>query len=146
MKNLKLLKLATLILFSLALVSCSSDDDGGPTGPTVSNDLYGNWNMLEYYEDVQNPVSEVPCEEYLEYKFNSDKTYTKKQFSGEDTNNCNEALTIQGEWEVIDESNILLTPAASSQSIEEFNFQLRNNGEELRVFRSNGITEEYRRP
>jgi len=147
MKTLHKLNLVLILLLSLVITSCSSDDDGGPTGPTVSSDLYGTWNMLEYYEDIQNPVSDIPCDDYLEYKFNSDKSYTKYAFSGEDSNNCTQALIIEGDWEVIDENNILLSPLSAGQPDEEFNFQLRNNGQELRVFRNDGnIIEEYRRP
>lgn len=145
MNTMKNLKLITITLFSLTILSCSSDDDNGPVGPTVNNNLYGTWNMLEYYEDIESSVDEIPCEEDLEYTFSSNLEFTKVQFSGEDFNNCSVALTSRGIIEIIDENTILLKPSISSQPNEEIRFQLRNNGQELRVFRETR-TEEYRRP
>lgn len=147
MNNMKNLKLVAIALFSLAIFSCSSDDDNVPTGPTVSSNLYATWNMLEYYEqdDIQNPVTEIPCNEDLQYTFNSNKTFTKTEFSGDDINNCQVSVTINGDWEIIDENTILLIPSSSSISEEEINFQLGNNGQELKIFRGSTV-EEYRRP
>lgn len=146
MKNLKLLHLASLILFSFVFISCSSDDDSGPSGPSVSNDLYGTWNLSYYQEGNEGTVTDFPCSEDLEYKFNSDNTFSKINFSGDDNTNCNEGLIINGDWEIIDETTINLIPSVSSQPDEEISFQLLNNGTELKIFRDGGRVEDYRRP
>ncbi|WP_127845540.1 lipocalin family protein [Psychroflexus aestuariivivens] len=143
MKNFKQLKLTSLVLLvAIFTISCSSDDDGGPSGPTVSNDLYGTWS-LNYYQEDGTLVNQIECEEDIEYRFVSDQTYSKTTFSENENSNCETALIINGDWEIIDEENILLMPSSSTQPEENINFNLINEGEELEIFRSGNRLEVY---
>ena len=139
MKSIKLF--TSLILALIMFAGCSSDDDG-PSGPQVSNDLFGEWTM-QFIDDgtgVEDPL----CSERLYYKFNSDNTYEKKEFSLNAQDNCQEASTINGTWEALSEQSIELTPLSSSSDIEVIEFEFVGNN--LKIIRNSTTEEIYQRP
>ena len=139
MKSIKLY--TSLIVALIMLAGCSSDDDG-PSGPQVSSDLFGEWT-LQFIDDG-NGVEDPTCAEKLYYKFNSDNTYEKKDFSLDAQDNCVEASTVNGTWETITEQSIELTPLSSDSNIETIEFEFVGNN--LKILRNSTTEEIYQRP
>ena len=134
----------TAIILS-SLIGCSSSDDDGPSGPQVSSNLYGEWTLV--FKNVNGQLQgDLSCEERIDYKFNSDKTYSKTRFSTNDQNNCVEAISFTGTWEIITKQSIKLTPNISSVDAETIEFELINSDETLQIFRNTTTTEIYQRP
>lgn len=141
-----LLCVAIVIAATLSFTSCSSDDDnGGPTGPQVSTNLYGNWTMSFRIFNGETEF-DLSCEQQLDYKFNSDKTYTKKEFATNSNDNCVESNVTNGTWEAITENSITLTPYDASETPEIIDFEFVNNDNDLRVERTQNLIEIYERP
>ena len=139
---MKMIKLYTsLIIALIMLAGCSSDDDG-PSGPQVSSDLFGEWTMQ--FIDDGNGVEEPLCSEKLYYKFNSDNTYERKDFSLDPQDNCVEAGSDNGTWETISEQSIELTPLSSDSNIETIEFEFVGNN--LKILRNSTTEEIYQRP
>ena len=142
MKTIKLLSISILaILFT---VSCSSDDDG-PAGPTVSNQVFATWNLAIISE---NGVLEtdIPCDFDLEYTFNSNETYSKTIFTdSNDGNSCDISVEINGNWEVIEDDVLQLTPSSSTFGVETISIELFDDNQSLRIERSSSLTEIYNR-
>ena len=140
MKTIKLLSISILVI--LFTVSCSSDDDG-PSGPTVSNQVFATWNLAIISE---NGVLEtdIPCDSALKYTFNSNKTYSKVTFTdSSDGNSCDESLVISGSWEVVEDDVLQLTPSSSTFEVETISIELFNDNQSLRIERSSTLTEIY---
>ena len=135
-----------LLLFSsILIVGCSGDDDGGgPTGPTISSQIFATWNLGIIIADNQI-VDDFPCEEDLEYTINSNGTYTKREFSTDMNQNCVESTTINGNWEAIEDNVMELTPLSASFNMETLDLGLRNNGDQLQIVRNPNLTELYDR-
>lgn len=137
--------LAVLFLVSALFVGCSSDDDSAPpSGPTISSQIFDTWNLSIIIENNQIEDS-FPCEEDLEYVFNNNGTYTKREFSTDMNQNCVESTSINGNWEAIEDNVILLTPLSASLNQETLELSLRNNGNQLQIVRSSNLTELYDR-
>ena len=142
----KITLFTVLILALISFTACSSDDDGGPTGPTVSNQIYATWNMVFF---IQNGVlnSDVECDSDIEYKFNSNRTYSKTLFSEPSNggNTCDISFTINGSWEIVSDDVIKLTPSSSNFPSETLTLKLFDNNQQLEVKRSLNLTEVYNR-
>ena len=139
MRSLKLY--IGLVVALLTIAGCSSDDDG-PSGPQVSEKLFGEWTMQ--FIDDGNGVDDPLCSERLYYKFNSDNTYEKSDFALNEQDNCVEASTVNGTWEAISEQSIELTPNSSNFSGEVIEFEFVGNN--LKIIRSSTTEEIYQRP
>ena len=131
----------SLIVALIMFAGCSSDDDG-PSGPQVSNDLFGEWTMQ--FIDDGNGVEDPLCSEKLYYKFNSDNSYEKEDFTNNDQDDCIVASTVTGTWSTLSEQSIELTPNSSNFNGEVVEFEFV--GENLKIIRSSGIEEIYERP
>ena len=142
MKTIRLF-LITVVLSSL--VGCSSSDDG-PSGPQVSNDLYGEWT-LDFLILNGEFEGNFECEEKIDYRFNSDNTYSKTEYITGSQGNCSESVSFSGEWEILQEQSIELTPNSPSISGETIDFEITDNeGLRLEISRSSIRTEVYQRP
>lgn len=131
-----------LFIFSL-ITSCSSDDDASiSNGPTVPNAVMDTWNLAIIIQNNQTEDN-FSCEDDLEYTFNNNGTYVKKEFSTDVNNNCVEATIINGNWEAIENNVMRLTPLSSSIEAETFEVSLLNNGNQLQVVRNPNLTELY---
>jgi hypothetical protein len=139
----KIAYLLTLCFLGVTL-SCSSDDDGGggPTGPTISTQVFATWNLGIIIENNQTSDT-FPCEEDIEYKFNNNGTYTKLEFSTDANDNCVVATTINGNWQAVADNEVLLTPLSASFSQETLVLSILNNGNQLQVVRTQNLTELY---
>lgn len=122
--------------------SCSSDDDAGPTGPSISNQVFGTWNLSIIIQNNQIDDN-FPCEEDIEYTFNSNGTYSKRVYSTDANQNCVVATTTNGNWEAIEDNIMQLNPFSASSSSETLDISLRNNGNQLQIIRSSNLTELY---
>jgi len=143
---MRLLKLKAILLLSLiVLTGCSSDDDGGPTGPQVSSDLYGEWTIDLIISNGETNGN-ISCDDKINYKFNSNETYIKNTFATDESDNCIESLNISGSWEIITEQSIMLTPNSSELNSETIDFELISDNEKLQINRSENLTEIYVRP
>jgi len=139
MKTKKYLFISILVL----LCACYNDDDNAePTGPNVSNQIFNTWDLGIILENNQI-IDDFPCEDDLEYTFNSNGTYTKIQFTTDATDNCVEATSINGNWQAIDDNVLLLTPFSSSFNEETLELSLRNSNNQLQIVRSANLTELY---
>lgn len=131
-----------LFIFSL-ITSCSSDDDASiSNGPTVPNAVMDTWNLAIIIQNNQTEDN-FSCEDDLEYTFNNNGTYVKREFSTDVNNNCVEATIINGNWEAIENNVMRLTPLSSSIEAETFEVSLLNNGNQLQVVRNPNLTELY---
>ena len=145
MNTMKSIKLYTsLIVVLIMFAGCSSDDDG-PSGPQVSSNLFGEWT-LDFLIINGELEGDLACEEKIDYKFNSDNTYTKTEFTTDDQDNCVESINFSGNWEVLTEQSIELTPNSSSISGETIEFELINSESTLEITRNSSRTEVYVRP
>jgi hypothetical protein len=142
MKNKNFLFL--LMLTAILVAGCSSDDDGGPTGPTISSQVFATWNLSIIIEDNQF-TDDFPCEEDKEYTFNSNGTYTRRGFSTDANQNCAESSSFNGNWEAIEDNVMRLTPLSTSFSQETLDISFLNNGDQLQIVRSANLTELYNR-
>jgi hypothetical protein len=107
------------VLTTLLNVSCSSDDNGNPTGSS-SDVIVGNWKNTELiYDGTVMPTENDPCED-LFYKFNSNGT---GKLTEEDCEGPSEIIDFL--WEKSDNSFYTLT--------DEF-----GTGGELKITFSNG--------
>ena len=135
----------SLIVALIMFAGCSSDDDG-PSGPQVSNDLFGEWT-LDFLIIDGGFESDFACEEKIDYTFNSDNTYVREDFFTDDQGNCADDVSFTGTWEVLTEQSIELTPNSSSISGETIDFEITNNNEiRLEITRNSSRTEVYVRP
>lgn len=144
MKKISLFSVVILAL--ITFTACSGDDDGGPTGPTISNQIFATWNMVFFIENgVLN--SDVECDSDIEYKFNSNKTYSKTLFSEPSNggNTCDISLVINGSWEIVSDDVLKLTPSSSTFSTETLTLKLFPNNQQLEIKRSLSLTEVYDR-
>ena len=108
MKNnlIKILVLGLTIVFS----SCSSDDDG-PGLSQESRDLVGVWFLDILEIEGGSNVILVPCNEQIEYDFSNNLEYLRRDFAGNDPEDCGEAVsTSRGEWEDIQNNILILNP------------------------------------
>jgi hypothetical protein len=113
-------------MFSL-FFSCSSDDDGVSISQ-ASRDLRGTWELSQIIEN-NTPVSEIPCSQKTEYRFNSGFTYSEDEFAGVDIDNCTIAATFNGSWENIEDDMVLRLQRAGSETAESFVITFRNNAQ-----------------
>ena len=142
MKSIKLY--TSLIVALIMFAGCSSDDDG-PSGPQVSSNLYGEWT-LDFIIVDGDLQGDLACEELTDYKFNSDNTYTKTEFTTNAQDNCVESVNFSGTWDALSEQSIELMPNSSSISGETIEFELINSESTLEITRSASRTEVYVRP
>lgn len=142
MKSIKFY--SAILLAVLTLSACSSSNDG-PSGPQVSNNLYGEWSLsfVIINGDLQGDLA---CEEKIDYKFNSDNTYTKTEFTTDTQDNCIESISYSGNWEALTEQSLDLMPNSSSIDDETIEFELINTESRLQIIRSTTRTEVYERP
>ncbi|MCH8533509.1 MAG: lipocalin family protein [Flavobacteriaceae bacterium] len=106
----KVLFLSLMVLF----VSCSSDDDSGPSLSQESRDLVGEWYLDILEVEGGSNVLLVPCSQQIEYDFQNNLEYTRKDFAGDDPENCAEAATSRGNWEDIQNNILILNPLGSN--------------------------------
>lgn len=93
---------ALLLISSLALVSCSSDDDGGTDGPVYS--MVGKWNITTYTIDGE---STFKCSLNGTRQFKQDGTYLEDEFvEDEITGECleTENSPLIGTWAKVNNS------------------------------------------
>lgn len=146
MYNVKKTFYLMIAIAVIGLTGCSSDDDGGgPTGPQVSSSLYGDWTLDLLIVNGETEGN-FPCEEEVDYRFNSDNSYTKTRFNTNSSGNCEQSLEVIGNWEALTEQSILLTPNSSEVDSETINFELISNNTKLEITRSSSRTEIYERP
>ena len=133
---------SSLIIALFILGGCSSDDDGGPSGPQVPSALYDEWTteLLIINGETDGNIS---CEERIDYKFNSNGTYNKEVFTTNASDNCESSLNITGNWEVLTEQSIMLTPNSSAVQGETLNFELISSNTKLQINRNASRTEIY---
>ncbi|MGM0634823.1 MAG: lipocalin family protein [Bacteroidota bacterium] len=130
-----ILILAAVFTFS----SCSSDDDGGVTQESTS--LFGTWE-LDFMVINGETILDIPCEDQVRYSFTSNFTYTQTNFTGEDLDNCEVASTVNGEWENIENDELILSPIGANQP-ENLDIEFTQNAQRFRVFYSNGDEEVF---
>ena len=135
-----------LVFFLFTLVGCSSDDDGGgPTGPTVSNQIFATWKLSFFVEDGE-VFTEFPCDSDLQYNFNSNRNYTKTIFAeSEDGNTCDVSIVISGRWEILEDNVLKLTPSSSAFNPETVTLKILNNNQQLEMRKSSNLTQIFSR-
>lgn len=136
----------SVLAFSLLLTlwGCSNDDDG-PSGPTVSNQIFATWQM-SYFVENGDLVNEVPCDSDLKYTFNSNKNYSKTLYNTpESGSNCDISVVISGSWEVLEDNVLRLTPSSSAFNSETVTLKLISNNQQLEIKRSSTLTQVYNR-
>lgn len=113
MKNrlVKVLFLSLMVLF----VSCSSDDDSGPSLSQESRDLVGVWYLDILEVEGGSNVLLVPCSQQIEYDFQNNLEYNRKDFAGDNPEDCGNAVsTSLGNWEDIQNNILILNPLGSN--------------------------------
>lgn len=106
----KVLFLSLMVLF----VSCSSDDDSGPSLSQESRDLVGVWYLDIIEIEGDSNILLVPCSQQIEYDFKNNLEYNRKDFAGDNPENCDEAATSRGDWEDIQNNILILNPLGSN--------------------------------
>ena len=135
MKNnlIKILVLGLIFAFS----SCSSDDDG-PSLSQESRDLVGVWDVDFLIIDGQNEFN-VPCVDQTEFEFRNNLSYSERNYSGDNPDNCSIASTFEGDWEDIQEGVLMLRPAGNNPSKSYTITFLSNNRIQLSQFGSSTV-------
>ena len=141
---MKSIRFYSILVFSVFILwSCSSNDDG-PTGPTVSSQVYGTWRMYQLIENNEL-IEDIPCDIDIKYKFTSNRNFSKTLFvEAQNGNSCNESVTIEGEWEVIEDNVLKLNPFIDAFDSETVTLEILNSGD-LKIKRSNNSTQIYKR-
>lgn len=133
--------LITVITFN----SCTQNDDGAinNTTPNEQKSIVGLW-FLDYYIENNILIEEVECNRQLAYKFLSNNTYTLTSFAGDDLDNCQPAVIINGTWEFVDDTtfSLLVNGAVNAEEIE---ITFQDNFTKYTILRSANLTEVYSR-
>ena len=119
----KIISILTIVLFSIVATNCSKDD----SNPIIidSSKLYGTW-VLDYYVADGILVEDIDCADKISYSFISDGTYTKTTYAGNDSNNCELAVIVNGTWENLGDDQIELIPNGSTAN-DVLNISFKDN-------------------
>lgn len=142
---MKLIRYYSILVFSVFILwSCSSDDDG-PSGPTVSNQIFATWKLAFFVEDGE-VFTEFSCDSDLQYNFSSNRNYTKTIFTeSENGNTCDVSVVISGKWEILEDNVLELTPSSNAFNSETLTLNVINNNQQLEIRRSSNLTQVYNR-
>lgn len=137
----------TILLFITVFMlnSCTKDDDGGSSnGPTIApENIVGLW-YLDYYIENNMLTEEVACNRQLEYRFLANNTYTLTSFAGDDIDNCQPAIILNGTWEFIEGTTFSLR-VNGDENANEIEVTYQDNFTKFIIVRSSNLTEVYSR-
>lgn len=134
-----------ILITVITLNSCTQDDDGAVNNstPIEQESIVGLWS-LDYYIENNILTEEVECSRQLEYKFLANSTYTLTSFAGDDLNNCQPAVIINGTWDFLGDTTFSLL-VNGDVNAEEIELTYQDNFTKFTIVRSMNLTEVYSR-
>ncbi|NBC58393.1 MAG: hypothetical protein GVY05_08950 [Bacteroidetes bacterium] len=139
MKN-RIANYLTILFVALSLLSCTQDDD---TPPIEQTSIVGTW-FLDFYIENSILTEEIECSRQLEFTFLANNTYTLTSFAGDNLNNCQTSIIINGTWEFIDNTTLSLL-VNGDEDAEEIELTFQDNFSKFTIVRSANLTEVYSR-